>query len=170
MSDYYYENDIVPPDIHFRMPSWLKNEKPDIAKKKIKSDTKVSKKQHNKLITPPNSPTSLNPPPIKYNDSILIAKEHQRAYPRFENDRNRKRRSLGTSFSGMSEDIREVNEALSYFEQHPKQLSLNHRTDSTSKDILSSSFYNPSYSEGEECQTLKNYMFVNIKTLKSYKF
>ena len=33
MSDYYYENDIVPPNIHFKKPFWLKEDKTENTKK-----------------------------------------------------------------------------------------------------------------------------------------
>ena len=43
LDDYYYDEGIVPPDIHFRIPSWLKNEKVPLPNKSEGDDKDESK-------------------------------------------------------------------------------------------------------------------------------
>ena len=44
MSDYYYENDIVPPNIHFKKPFWLKEDKTENDEKENESKDKCEEK------------------------------------------------------------------------------------------------------------------------------
>ena len=111
MSDYYYENDIVPPNIHFKKPFWLKEDKTENTEKEKESKEKLEE-QHDKLPTPPNTPISkLMDHPFQedeFNDKMVIVREDSKGSMRNGRERGRKRRSLSTSFSFLSENRRGI--------------------------------------------------------------
>ena len=111
MSDYYYENDIVPPNIHFKKPFWLKEDKTENTEKEKESKEKLEE-QRDKLPTPPNTPISkLMDHPFQkdeFNDKMVIVREDSKGSMRNGRERGRKRRSLSTSFSFLSENRRGI--------------------------------------------------------------
>ena len=143
MSDYYYENDILPPDVHFRMPSWLKHDD-DAAS--LKDDTVDSVKDYKKQITPPNSPTSPMIVPQGTKDKLVGVNDVARGLPRNGKDRSRKKRSMSTSFSFSTEDRRGIE--MAYLEGRSNRLQQNGNIEKTSTTMLCPTFYNPSVNEG----------------------
>ena len=143
MSDYYYENDILPPDVHFRMPSWLKHDE-DAAS--LKEDTMDSVKDYKKYITPPNSPTSPIIVPEGSKDKLVVVNDVARGLPRNGKDRSRKKRSMSTSFSFSTEDRRGIE--MAYLEGRSNRLQQNGNIEKTSTTMLCPTFYNPSVNEG----------------------
>ena len=111
MSDYYYENDIVPPNIHFKKPFWLKEDKTENNEKEKESKEKLEGPE-DKLPTPPNTPISkLMDHPFQedeFNDKMVIVREGSKGSVRSGRERGRKRRSLSTSFSFLSENRRGI--------------------------------------------------------------
>ena len=144
MSDYYYENDILPPDVHFRMPSWLKHDD-DAAS--LKDDTMDSVKDYKKQITPPNSPTSPMIVPQGTKDKLVVVNDAARGLPRNGKDRSRKKRSMSTSFSFSTEDRRGIE--MAYLEGRSNRLQQNGNIEKTSTTMLCPTFYNPSVNEGK---------------------
>ena len=144
MSDYYYENDILPPDVHFRMPSWLKHDD-DTAS--LKDDTMDSVKDYKKQITPPNSPTSPMIVPQGTKDKLVLVNDVARGLPRNMKDRSRKKRSMSTSFSFSTEDRRGIE--MAYLEGRSNRLQQNGNIEKTSTTMLCPTFYNPSVNEGK---------------------
>ena len=145
MSDYYYENDILPPDVHFRMPSWLKHDDDDAAS--LKDDTMDSVKDYKKQITPPNSPTSPMIVPQGTKDKLVVVNDVARGLPRNGKERNRKKRSMSTSFSFSTEDRRGIE--MAYLEGRSNRLQQNGNIEKTSTTMLCPTFYNPSVNEGK---------------------
>ena len=144
MSDYYYENDILPPDVHFRMPSWLKHDD-DAAS--LKDDAMDSVKDYKKQITPPNSPTSPMIVPQGTKDKLVLVNDVARELPRNGKDRSRKKRSMSTSFSFSTEDRRGIE--MAYLEGRSNRLQQNGNIEKTSTTMLCPTFYNPSVNEGK---------------------
>ena len=112
MSDYYYENDIVPPNIHFKKPFWLKEDKTENDEKETSSKYNCKDKE-DKLPTPPNTPISKSMKiPFQedeFKDRLIILREDLRNDIRNGKERGgRKRRSLSTSFSFLSENSRGI--------------------------------------------------------------
>ena len=112
MSDYYYENDIVPPNIHFKKPFWLKEDKTENSDKEKEAEDKCGD-QGDKLPTPPNTPItkSMKMPfqEDEFKDRLIILREDSRNNIRNGKERGgRKRRSLSTSFSFLSENSRGI--------------------------------------------------------------
>ena len=112
MSDYYYENDIVPPNIHFKKPFWLKEDKNENSDKEKESEEK-SKDDDDKLPPPPNTPVSkLMKLPFQeddFKDKMIIERENFKKNAGNSKERGgRKRRSISTSFSFLSENSRGI--------------------------------------------------------------
>ena len=112
MDDYYYENNIVPPNIHFKKPFWLKEDKKESKDKDTNSNDKFDEK-HDKLSTPSDSPMNrLTKDPFQEDeikDKMIIVREDLKNNIRNGKERGgRKRRSLSTSFSFLSENRRGI--------------------------------------------------------------
>ena len=112
MSDYYYENDIVPPNIHFKKPFWLKEDKNENSDKEKEFKDKCED-NGDKLPIPPNTPISQSMKvPFhedEFKDRLIILREDLRNNIRNGKERGgRKRRSLSTSFSFLSENSRGI--------------------------------------------------------------
>ena len=142
MSDYYYENNILPPDIHFRKPRWLK--KPKTAKE--------SKFEDDKALTPSGTATcgsmeDKEPAyPVKTGIKNLTVKEDESDYLRPKEKRKslRNKRSMSTSFSFCA-DGRKGEETLSpVFAKASNLMQTNnqmHFTPRNSGNTLSPFFY-----------------------------
>ena len=112
MEDYYYENNIVPPNIHFKKPFWLKEDKKESNDKDTNSYDKFEEK-HDKLPTPSDiADIVLTKVPFQEDeikDKMIIVREDLKNNIRNEKERGgRKRRSLSTSFSFLSENRRGI--------------------------------------------------------------
>ena len=147
MSDYYYENNILPPDIHFRKPHWMK---------KVKTEEEA-KSEDDKVITSPDTSDSNKKEekeptyPFKLNDRSIMLNEDERAYLRPKERRRSlsKKRSMSTSFSFCSDGLNGT--GMSSGSQQPSNLlqannQINTNTRS-SGNMLSPTLYIPQTNE-----------------------
>ena len=147
MSDYYYENNILPPDIHFRKPRWMKKEK----------TANKSKKEDDKVLTPSDTTACKTMEdkepiyPFKPNDRNLMVNKDESEYLRPKEKRKslHSKRSMSTSFSFCA-DGRKGEEMLPVFAKASNLLQTNNQIQYNTRNsgnTLSPSFYSSPLNE-----------------------